>query len=133
MNQEDRKEMRKVLCGLESGLYALRLLLPGPVSYWLLTNVISTAAAVLGLSLLVSAGRKGRFAWAAAACLLLGAGVMAYHVYKFSGVLPPPDQADCWMLFDPVFLVGTLLSGALLENLDPEGRLHWGREKKTQK
>lgn len=83
MNQEDRKELRKVLGGIELLFYFLRIWLPGPLTYWLLTDIIAMPAAALSLSRLVSAGRKGRVSWAAALCLLLGVGIMAYHAWRF--------------------------------------------------
>lgn len=133
MNQEDRKELRKVLGLVEGVLFFLLCVTEGGVVlYWLVVNLIAVPAALLGLMRLVSAGRKGRFAWAAALCLLLGVGMMAYHTWKLSGALPPADVVEFWVILDPVFLVGSLVGEWLMENTDGEGRLHWGKGNKSQ-
>ena len=133
MTQEERKELRSVLGLVEGVLFFLLCMAEGGVVlYWLVVNFIAVPAALLGLARLVSAGRKGRFSWAAALCLLLGAGMIAYHTWKLSGTLPPADMVEFWVILDPVFLVGSLVGEWLMENIDGEGRLHWSRGKKTQ-
>ena len=123
---EDYKELRKALGGIELFFYFLRIWRPGPLTYWLLTDIIALPAAALSLSRLVSAGRKGRFAWAAALCLLLGVGMMVYHAWRFWNSMPPEGDTlavDGWLVWNPVFLVGSLAAELLMENTDSEGRL----------
>lgn len=58
MNQEDRKELRKVLGLVEGVLFFLLCVTEGGVVlYWLVVNLIAVPAALLGLMRLVSAGR----------------------------------------------------------------------------
>ena len=134
MTREERKELRTVLELVAGVLFFLLCVTEGGVVlYWLVTNFIAVPAAVLSLARLVSAGRKGRFSRAAAACLLLGVGMVAYHTWKLSGPLPPENVVEFWVMLDPVFLVGSLACEWLMENTDGEGRLHWSRGKKTQK
>ena len=131
MDREDRQELRKALGMVECIFYLLRMLMPGPVTYWLLTNIFSIPAAMISLARLSSARREGRISWAAGVCLFISVGLMAYHVYKFRHGLPPEGgstMVDGWLLFDPITLPGSILAEVLMENMDSGGRL--GRAKK---
>lgn len=131
MDREDRQELRKALGTVELVFYLFRRVAPGPVTYWLLTNIISMPAAIISLVRLGSARRQGRIPWAAVVCLTVSVGLMAYHVYKFCSSIPPEGgstMVDGWLLFDPITLPGSILAEALMENMDSSGRL--GRTRK---
>ena len=61
---EDYKELCRALGGIERFFYFLRIWLPGPLTYWLLTDIIALPAAAL--------------------CLLLGVGIMVYRLPRLA-------------------------------------------------